>query len=178
MDTARLKLRPFDLDDADVAFGWFGNPDVMRFMSAGADRNLSETRSRIERYRDHQRHHGFSKWIIVEKQSERAIGDAGLLVLPEVGPWPDLGVRLAKRCWGRGLATEAARAWVHQTFEVLGLGRLSAHAHVDNVASHHVLEKAGFARQGRAIIMNMDVETFACIPNSTSRPIAHDSTSI
>src|SRR5262245_24278431 len=74
------------------------------------------------------------------------IADAGLKLLEELGPAPDIGFRLIRSRWQRGLATEVAAAWALRSLTIHGLDRLNAFAHVDNVASHRVLEKVGFLR--------------------------------
>ena len=70
------------------------------------------TRERIAGYRDQQNRLGFSKWLVLDKRANLPIGDAGLLVLPEVGPLPGLGYRLIRSQWGQGLGSEIANAWV------------------------------------------------------------------
>ena len=80
------------------------------------------------RYQNHQKAHGFSKWLILERDSGIAIGESGLLVLPEYG-WVDLGFRFAQPHWGKGLATEVASAWVREALDEFRVGQLGAFAH-------------------------------------------------
>ena len=61
----------------------------------------------------------------------------------------EIGYWLAKPYWGRGLMTEAVRAFVQHAFEHLGLVRLTAHVFEFNLASARVLEKNGFILEGR-----------------------------
>jgi RimJ/RimL family protein N-acetyltransferase len=154
--TPRLILRPFTLADVEQAFTWFGDAEVTRFTPTGPDRSPERTRERIARYCEHQAAHGFSKWLIQEAASGEAIGDSGLLVLEELGFTTDLGFRLARPYWGHGFATEVAAAWVEAAFDDLGLERLTAFAHVENAASLRVLEKTGFRRHAREVVMGMD----------------------
>ena len=104
--------------------------------------------------------HGFSKWIILERRSGRAIGDSGLLELQEYG-WIDLGFRLASPYWGKGLATEAAAAWVRAAFDDYHIERLTALVHPENVASIRVLEKLRFHAERRDTIMGMNSILFS-----------------
>jgi [ribosomal protein S5]-alanine N-acetyltransferase len=163
IQTARTTLRPFIEADAEAAFEWFGDAEVMRFTPAGPDITIAHTRERIIRYIQHQTHHGFSKWLILERESGLPIGDAGLQLLEELGPVPDVGFRLIRSRWQRGLATEVAAAWVLRSLTIHGLDRLNAFAHVDNVASHRVLEKVGFLRTKREMIMGMDSFTYVLV---------------
>ena len=78
--------------------------------------------ARLVGYQNHQRVHGFSKWLILERDSGIAVGDSGLLVLQDYG-WVDLGFRFAQPYWGKGLATEVASAWVRTAFDQLGVSQ-------------------------------------------------------
>jgi len=115
IETSRLILRPFESSDVEAAFAWFGDPIVMRFTPTGPDTSLDQTKARLTSYQEHQTTHGFSKWIILDRRLGCAIGDSGLLELREYA-CIDLGFRLVQRYWGKGLATEAASAWVHAAF--------------------------------------------------------------
>lgn len=112
IETARLILRPFERKDAQVAFGWLGDPAVMQFTPTGPDKSVEETRARLADYEKHQRAHAFSKWIVLDADSGVAIGDSGLLVLQEYG-WTDLGfpfgtATLGQRlCYGGSLCVGA-----------------------------------------------------------------------
>ncbi len=164
IETARLVLRPFLPSDLEAAHTWFGDPVVMQFTVTGPDKSIEDTRRRLAFFDDHQRAHGFSKWIILEADSGVAIGDSGLLVLEEYG-WIDLGFRLAQQHWGKGLATEAASAWVRVAFEELHIERLGAFAHPKNAASIRVLEKLGFHVKRRDTVMGMDSIVFSLDAN-------------
>jgi len=160
LETSRLILRPFESGDVEAAFGWFGDPIVMRFTPTGPDTSIDQTKARLANYQAHQTTHGFSKWIILERQLGRAIGDAGLLKLAEYG-WIDLGFRLAHPYWGKGLATEAASAWVRAAFDDFHIDRLTALVHPENVASIRVLGKLRFHVDRRDTIMGMNSILFS-----------------
>ncbi len=143
IETDRLNLRPFEAEDAETAFSWFGDAAVMRYIPKGPDASLDDTRRRIAGYMEHQAAHGFSKWVIRERRSGQAIGDSGLIVLEQEG-WIDLGYRFAVPYWGRGFATEVATAWVRAAFDVFAITEIGAFTHPDNRASARVLVKLGF----------------------------------
>ncbi len=155
IETRRLILRPFESDDVEAAFAWFGDPNVMRFTPSGPDTSIEQTKARLAKYEKHQTEHGFSKWIILDRHLGRPIGDSGLLVLYEYG-WTDLGFRLAQPYWGQGLATDAACAWVRAAFDDFHIDRLTAIVHPENLASIRVLEKLGFLVERRDTIMGMN----------------------
>ncbi len=160
IETRRLILRPFESDDVEAAFAWFGNPIVMRFTPGGPDTSIEQTKARLANYQEHQTEHGFSKWIVLDRHLGRPIGDSGLLALQEYG-WIDLGFRLAQPYWGQGLATEAACAWARAAFDDFHIDRLIAIVHSENVASIRVLAKVGFRAERRDTIMGMNSIVFS-----------------
>jgi len=132
----------------------------MRFTPTGPDTSIGQTKTRLAKYQEHQIAHGFSKWVIVDRSTGRPIGDSGLLELQDYG-WVDLGFRLAQPYWGKGLATEAAKAWVRAAFDELGLDRLTALVHSENAASIRVVAKLRFRVERQDTIMGMNSILFA-----------------
>lgn len=158
--TDRLRLRPYRTDDVPAMFAVFGDPDVMRYSTSGADPTVEATRARIQKLIDHQNQFGFSLWVVEDRATGAILGDCGLKQLEE-GPEIEVGYRFAKAHWGRGYATEAAAASVRYGFATLGLPRIVAVADVPNVASHHVLEKIGLRPQGPAQYYGRTMSYFA-----------------
>lgn len=143
LETERTILRPFRPTDAEAAFTWFRDPEVMRFIPSGPDETLEQSSARVIRYIAHQEAHGFSKWIVLDRESGVPIGDAGFVMLPD-GHRPELGYRFAREAWGRGLATEVAHRWIEVAAPWFGFSRIHAFALAENLASRHVIEKVGF----------------------------------
>lgn len=160
IQTDRLILRPFEAFDAQAAFGWFGDPVVMRLTPTGPDKSVEQTGARLRLFMEHQKAHGFSKWLILDRNSGVPVGDSGLLVLKDYG-WIDLGFRFSRPYWGQGLATEVASAWVRAAFDGFGLKRLGAFVHHENVASIRVLEKVGFHIERRGVVFGMNSIVFS-----------------
>lgn len=81
---------------------------------------------------------------------EGAVGVIGLTLGEDVHRLTaELGYWLGEPFWGRGIMTAAVRAVVEHGFSELGLVRIFAEPYVGNAASARVLEKAGFALEGR-----------------------------
>lgn len=152
-------MRPFQAFDAELAFAWLGDPEVMRFTPAGPDNSIERTRQRVQTYMEHQEINGFSKWMVFDRITGDAVGDCGLLSLKE-SKKIDLGFRLPQRHWGKGLATEMATAWARAGFEDYGFTRITAIAHPDNNASRHVLTKVGFTVESVGPVFGMDAVSF------------------
>lgn len=143
IETDRLRMCPFVESDAEEAFAWLSDPEVMRFIPRGPDRTLDDTRRRIQGYCEHQARHGFSKRIIFHCESGKAIGDAGLFHMPD-GRRIELGFRFAKPWWGAGFAAEVGHAWLRWFDAHLADRPLFADVHAENARSRSVLSKLGF----------------------------------
>ncbi len=140
IETARLRLRLFASDDVADFYQIIRDPDVKRFLADGEEFTIDSTRALIERFNEIFRARGYGRWAVVEKERGKLIGYCGLIVLiDEVGV--ELAYLLAKECWGRGLATEAARACLRYGFEQLGCERIAAISIVENAASKRVMER-------------------------------------
>ena len=148
IETERLilrLLRPDDLDDLCVLFG---DPEVMQYIGAGRVWSRDELAERIEAGRSLHLEHGMSFWGVELRSTGELIGQCGLVPIERKGPEIEVGYRLGKRFWGMGYASEGAMASVEYGFEAIGLERIIAVAHPENVVSHRVLEKVGLRRVG------------------------------
>jgi ribosomal-protein-alanine N-acetyltransferase len=110
-------------------------------------RTLTETRDYLEEMLASQREQPRVVWElgVLDASTGRLVGACDL-TLEHPGE-ADLGFIFAREAWGRGYATEAARAMVRAGFEQLGLRRIIATCDVENVASARVLEKTGLRRE-------------------------------
>jgi len=157
--TPRTLLRPFTLADAPAAFSWLSDPEVMRFIPSGADRDLAAVESRLARYISHQQFHGFSKWLIIDRVTQEAIGDSGLFYFPD-GVRVELGFRLRRDRWGQGLAPEVAAAWIACYREHYAGRTLHAITEPENHRSQRVLTRLGFKTVGSEVLYDQQFDVF------------------
>lgn len=151
LETPRLVLRRLEDTDAELLFELDSDPEVRRHVHAGPpdlQRIRREILPRMCAYYDRRNHLGF--WAAEQKPDRAFVG--WFCLRPEAGPEgdaePDLGFRLRRRVWGRGLATEGAAGLVARAFEEPETSRVVAVSLVDNRASQRVLEKLGFEPTG------------------------------
>ena len=108
----------------------------------------------------HWNEYGFGLWAAITKPSGEFAGFCGLQHLDNT-PEIEVGYRLAKRFWGMGLATEAARASLRFGFEELALDRIVAVVQPENVASCRVIEKIGLRYVSDARFYETNVKYYA-----------------
>jgi RimJ/RimL family protein N-acetyltransferase len=120
------------------------NADMMA--SLGGIRSDAETKAYLERNLAHWAEHGFGIWILRDPTTGRVMGRAGLRHLTvETTDEVELAYALLPEFWGRGLATDAARACVTIGREWLGLPSVVGLTTPDNLASQRVLFKASLS---------------------------------
>ncbi|MBC7970930.1 MAG: GNAT family N-acetyltransferase [Verrucomicrobia bacterium] len=160
IETDRLQIRPFTLIDLDALAATWGDPEVMRYIGSGQTRSRSETKASLERIIEHQEQDGFSLWAVDHKADGKLLGFCGLKSLDDTAEI-EIGWRLAKAYWGRGLATEGAKASLEYGFEVLEMNRIVAVANPANAASRRVMEKIGLQYEKEARYYNTDCVYYA-----------------
>ena len=144
IETARLLLRPFQIDDIADYAAIRSKPEVIRYLPGGEAR-AGEARSVAEQvialFTAPDKHP--LPWALVEKSSGRLIGHLGLRRLDEMEGAVELLYTLDSSVWGKGYATEGARAALAHGFDVLKLDRIIGLAMTENTASRNVLIKLG-----------------------------------
>ena len=151
IETDRLLLRPWKDEDLDAYAGMCADPEVMRYMPGVMTRE--QAAEQISRFARHLEERGYGYWAAEDKASGALAGRIGLLYKED---WPegphktDVGWLLDRSYWGRGLATEGARASLRHGFEGLGIERIISITLPDNVASRRVMEKLEMAYRGEA----------------------------
>ena len=146
-ETARLRHRSLNADDAERFYALNSDPEVMRHTCEEPPSSVAATREAIANYPDFDTY-GFGRWgCVLKGQEDSIIGFCGLKFLPELDE-VDVGYRFFPQFWGQGIATEACAASVQFGFEVLGLGRIIGLVRPENIASIRVLEKVGMLNEG------------------------------
>jgi RimJ/RimL family protein N-acetyltransferase len=144
LTTDRLVLRPFVAADAPALAALNADPNVARFISLdGQPLSAEDSWRQLAFLIGHWQLRGFGMWAAVERsRPDLLIGRIGCHQ-PE--GWPDfeIGWALASDCWGRGYATEGARAAMRYAFETLGRPRVVSLIDPANERSVGVAERLG-----------------------------------
>ncbi|MCJ7551965.1 MAG: GNAT family N-acetyltransferase [Anaerolineae bacterium] len=154
--TPRLILRPFDPSDAKPLHSILNQEKILQYFPGPSSPSLDRVEALIQRQLAHWETHGFGWWAVQPRDHPELVGWNGLQYLPETDE-VEIGYLLSRPFWGRGLATEGARAGMHFGFETLGLQTIIGIVHPENTASAHVLEKLGMRCTGEAVYFEMDV---------------------
>ncbi len=147
LSTGRLLLRPWRRDDLDPFAALNADPRVMQFFPSVLSRRDSDALGgRIAAYIDR---HGWGLWAVEVSGVTPFAGYIGLSVPAFVAPFTpcvEIGWRLAHEHWGRGYATEGARAALAFGFAALKLEQIVSFTVPANVRSRRVMERLGMTR--------------------------------
>ena len=150
IQTERLLLRKFKLDDAEDIFENYGSDSkVHKFISwipCDTEEKVQQfLNMHLEKYANDME---FYAWAIV--LNSEVIGSIGLYNVDNDNESVEIGYSLGSKWWGQGLTTEAANAVVNYAFNI-GFHRVYATFHEDNTGSKRVLEKIGMKYEGKLI---------------------------
>ena len=149
IETQRLLIRRFTVDDAEAYWPLVSDPAVLRYVgepaltSIAAVRDLLETRP----LRDY-RLHGYGRMACIDKDSGRLLGFSGLKYLDDLDE-TDVGYRFLPEAWGKGYATESAAAIMARQTAEFGLRRIIGLVEPENAGSVRVLKKLGLTFERR-----------------------------
>jgi RimJ/RimL family protein N-acetyltransferase len=147
IETERLILRSWRAEDVDDFLVVNSDPEVMATL--GPVMNRAEVAATIGRMQEIEAEHGHCFWAMVRAEDDRVIGWCGTIrgsVGPIVG-LPEIGWRMARDCWGRGYATEAARATLDWLFANRQDDAAWAITTPANRGSRAVMERLGMCYQ-------------------------------
>jgi RimJ/RimL family protein N-acetyltransferase len=145
LETDRMYLRQFVTEDAPLLFELDSDPEMMRFITKGQPTPLARIQNEyLPRFLDYYRQsppRGF--WAAHLRGNREFIGWFHLRPDRIVPEEMELGYRLKRVVWGRGLATEGSRALIHKAFKEWSYPKVCARTMALNLASRRVMEKAG-----------------------------------
>ena len=150
--TERLTLREFLESDGERVYAIESDPESVVYQSFGP-RTHEEGWDYARRHSRDQHRADRDTWdlVVTLRGTEEMIGRCGLGLTRDEPGEALLWFQLDRAVWGRGYATEAARALVDAGFSELGMHRIWADCDPRNAGSIGVLEKVGFRREGHLV---------------------------
>lgn len=154
LQTPRLVLRQMTLDDAADLHRFMGNLRVMyAWEYAFTEEQVKEW---IERNMDRYARDGAGYFLAVRREDGVCVGQAALMRGEMAGrPVWELGWIFDETYWGKGDATEAARALARHAFDVLGIPDLWADIRPENVRSSAVARRIGMQPTGESFVKHV-----------------------
>lgn len=155
LETARLLIRPFTLEDIDDLHSIWNEAGVRRYLwddePVPREQVKEIIQKSIESFKDHN--HGLS--AVLKKSDTSLIGFCGFWLFHHP-PQLELLYGISSVWWNQGFATEAARAMMDHGFAALSFPRVIASTNAPNVASVKVMEKLGMTFWKRELTNGLD----------------------
>lgn len=151
LHTPRLSLRPWELGDIDALHALWTCPDVRRYLWDDVVISRERAEATVREAIDLAAREDLGQWLVLDRASGALAGFCGL-IRRQPGDAPELMYGLAPEWWGRGLATEAARAALAYGFDRLHCARITAATDPPNEASQRVMDRVGMRFRHRGTL--------------------------
>lgn len=145
--TDRLILRERTINDLESCLLMDRDPEVVQYIDGPWNSPEKHKNFVIERI-SHRYPDGLGYWTIEAKKDHRFLGWILLIPIDLTSSNIEIGWRLIRDAWGRGYATEAAKVILHHAVNTVGIKKLYADIHPENIGSMKVAEKLGFIDKG------------------------------
>lgn len=161
IETERILLRPFCIEDIERFAEICANPNVMRYIGDGQPVSLEVITEKIPEWIELYEKQKYGLMALVLKKTNELIGFCGFIhQIVDGDEYIELGYRLDEAYWGRGIATEAAMAARDYAFNVLEIPLLISIINHQNDASKRVAKKVGMSLMKQTNFKNVLVDVF------------------
>lgn len=149
IETERLILRPFVMQDADAMYrNWASDPEVTKFLSWPTYKSVDTAHEILEVWTNQYDDKTFYQWAIELKELGQPIGSISVVNHDDNVEMAEIGFCIGKNWWGQGIMTEAFQAVIDFLFGVVGVQRIEAGHDPNNPASGAVQRKCGLKYEG------------------------------
>ncbi len=163
ISTERLGLRKWTEADTEPFIAMNKDKTVMKYFPGTL--TGEQTLAMIERIKGHLELHGFGLYAVEEKATSKFIGFTGFAV-PRFEsfftPCVEIGWRLQQSAWGKGYATEAAKACLQYGFATLNFDSVFSFTSLENFPSEKVMQKIGMKKTGEFDHPNIEPGNWLC----------------
>lgn len=142
MNTSRLCLRPFTLEDTIAMHQIINGKDVLKYFPGTQTLTAAQVRRMIERMVAHWQEHHYGLWAVELRETAVLLGRCGLQYIAETDE-VEIDFILDRAYWGQGIATEAGKLALQFGLETLQHPLIVGVVHPENKASQRVLTKIG-----------------------------------
>ena len=154
LETERLIIREHVLSDAPFFFTLNSNYNVVKYTGDVSFNNLEEAEKIVRYVMNQYKENGYGRWLVAEKETNNPIGWCGLKFHTDTKE-TDIGYRFLESAWGKGYATESAKACIDYGFKHFDLNCIIGDAMKENTASINVFKKLGMTYFNDSLIDNI-----------------------
>ncbi len=150
IETERLVLRPFRMEDAQAMYdNWANDSQVTKFLTWQPHESVEATRQILAEWTSQYEKPDYYNWAIAWKEDEsQVIGNISIVDLQPDVESAAIGYCMGRKWWRQGVMTEAFSGVIRFLFEEAGLKRIEARHDINNPNSGKVMEKCGLKKEG------------------------------
>lgn len=148
--TKRFILRPFRLFDVDDFYEMEADPEVHKYIGKDPVKTKEEVAVLVQGVLDQYKKNGIGRWAVEDKITGEVVGWSGIKLEDKAREFSyyDVGYRLKKKHWGKGIATEVGLESVRYGFVEMQLDKIAGGAELEHDVSNHLLQKIGLKPTG------------------------------
>jgi RimJ/RimL family protein N-acetyltransferase len=155
LETKRLIIREHVLSDTPFFFTLNSNYNVVKYTGDSSFKTIEEAEKIVQYVINQYKENGYGRWLVTEKETGNPIGWCGLKFHTDTKE-TDIGYRLLENAWGKGYATESAKACIDYGFNHFNLNRIIGDAMKENTASINVFKKLGMTYLKDSLLDNIE----------------------
>jgi RimJ/RimL family protein N-acetyltransferase len=161
----RLLFRPYNDDDFEFLMSLLSDPEVVRFIGNGKTRDKNGGKEFLNWiYSTYEVGEDLGLMVLVNKEEDTLIGHAGLVPQTMDGVEEiEIGYWISRKHWGKGYATESAKALLEYGNKQLDKQRFIALIQPDNLSSQKVARKMGMELDKKVVLDGQDVNVYSTI---------------
>lgn len=148
LETERLRLRAFVVDDAKALYEMRSDDRVMKYLGRDKMKSEKEAQEYIQKVSNEAKENKAIEWAITMKGENQVIGKLGYWRIMPQHRRAEIGYTLTTEYFGKGIMSEAVSAVVKFGFEVMLLHSIEANLDPENVKSSQLLIRNGFVKEG------------------------------
>ena len=149
IETERLLLRPFNVDDIELAFkNWTSDEKVTEFLRWPTHKDITITKRVLEDWIESYKNKNYYQWAIELKEISEPIGTISVVDMDEKTDKVHIGYAIGSNWWNRGITSEAFKGIIPFLFEEVKVQRIESQHDPNNPNSGKVMLKSGLNFEG------------------------------
>jgi ribosomal-protein-alanine N-acetyltransferase len=149
LETERLILRRFTIDDTEkVFYNWANDDEVTKYLSWATHTDINVTKNVREKWMKEYEKNDFYQWAIVLKEINEPIGSISVVKQCDEIKMVEIGYCIGKKWWNKGITSEALNTLIKFFFEKVGINRIESWHDPNNPNSGKVMAKCGMKCEG------------------------------
>lgn len=152
IETERLVLRPFTIDDAPKMYeNWASDCEVTKYLMWPTHSGVDVTQKILQEWVESYTQENKYEWCLELKETGEPIGSMGVVRIVEKAELMEIGYCISRTYWHQGITSEALQAVMDFLFDEVGVNRIESRHNLKNLHSGNVMKKCGMVYEGTKV---------------------------